>query len=235
MRAADSIRTAGRIAVALACCSTAAASAQPEPRPTSGTYAFEAFRVLPSAPALPAELRAGGLAGLTYGTHAVEFAWVGREHFSLRGYRLTATVEGGPLAGVAARWTVTPGSGRPSGAAGQRSYRVYLPIPTDGRLHVRALLEALGDGDAVVPLAQHDAVPQPEPQSRQMTSGSPRVLAGAVGGIACVTPRPAPAVQATWGDLQPLSSAARAVPVRACALQRSDIDPHAPRGPPAQA
>jgi hypothetical protein len=181
-------------------------------------------------------LRAGELVdGPRYGTHTVEFTWVGREQFNLRGYRLTATVEGGPLSGLAARWTVTPGSGRALGVAGQRAYRVHLPIPTDGRPHVRAVLEALGAGGAPVLLAEHDAVPQPDPDSQTFEAGQAHVAAGSAGQAAWVGARSAPALAALHVTV--VARRANQARTRPDGLAKllADAQSHAPRGPPRRA
>lgn len=237
MLAAGDSPIAGKLAAALACfglLAAARADAQASRAP-AGDYAFEAFRAGPGSH-LPDELRAPGLSpALTYGTHAVEFSWVGREHFDLRGYRLTATVEGGPLSGLAARWTIAPGSGRALGAGGRRAYRVHLPIPADGRLHVRAVLEALGSGGAPVPLAEHDAVPQPDPNPQGLSAGAARVLPGTARDGAWVNSRVAPSLAVAGGML----AAPPRLVVHTARGRRPgtsvDLATHPARGPPTAA
>jgi hypothetical protein len=125
-----------------------------------GRYRFEAFMPKADDPRLPVELRAhpsrsSSLPSELLATdRAVEIEWVGREGSDLRGYRLTATIDGGPLSGLAARWTVAPGSGDP--VSGPRLYRLHLPLPVDGRLRVHAALEAVRlDGSSVLLAVRH--------------------------------------------------------------------------------
>ena len=128
----------------------------------AGQYRFEAF--VPGAEdlRLPSELRAQAgrtseaPADLLATDRAVEIEWVGREAPGLRGYRLTAMIDGGPLSGVAARWTVAPGSGEGGPLPGTRLYRLRLPLPVDGRLRLHAALEAVQqDGSAVLLAVRH--------------------------------------------------------------------------------
>src|SRR5688500_4056696 len=115
----------------------------------AGRYSFETFVAEAEDHRLPSELRAE--ARRTFETPAdtlatdrtVEIEWVGREGPGLRGYRLTAMIDGGPLSGVAARWTVAPGSGEGGPLPGTLLYRPRLPLPVDGRLRLHAALEAV--------------------------------------------------------------------------------------------
>ena len=130
----------------------------------AGRYSFEAFVAGPEDQRLPAELRArvprsAQSSDLLATDRAVEIEWVGSEGPGLRGYRLTAMIDGGPLSGVAARWTVAPGTGERGLQPGPRLYRLHLPLRVDGRLKVRAALEAVREDGTSVVLAVQDSTP----------------------------------------------------------------------------
>jgi hypothetical protein len=159
---------AGRAHVCLLVAATLAASSAPAVFAASeetGRYSFQAFVPGDEDQRLPAELRARSRSfsppspNLLTTARAVEIEWVGRELPGLRGYRLTALIDGGPLSGLAARWMVAPGTGEP--ALPGLLYRLRLPLPVDGRLRLHAALEAVrADGSAVL-LAVHDSIPAP--------------------------------------------------------------------------
>jgi hypothetical protein len=179
---------------------------------------------------LPAELRIdrGADSGhLLSGERIFHVEWSAREPPALRGYRLTATMDRGPLAGLAAQWTVLPGAGRwlPGGL---RQYRLDLPIAAPPHARLRATLEVLGVGGPSRLLAVRDI--------RRVGSG---------GGAFASTPQLSASAERTALAELPHPSAAAATgaattgppPVRLRPLARSaratlPIGPDQPRGPP---
>ncbi len=105
----------------------------------------------------PAPLPVVGASG------AVEVRWTAQESFGLRGYRLTASVEDGVLAGLAARWDLAPGSGERARSGGPQEYRVRIDLPAFFGARVRTTLEAVGRDGAQVLLAVRDVRTFPQP------------------------------------------------------------------------
>ncbi|MET0555500.1 MAG: hypothetical protein ABW221_20840 [Vicinamibacteria bacterium] len=155
-------------AFALLCVGTPA-RALDAPRPESGAYSLDAFAVRDGAARLPQELLAPSSAGFLpeAGSQGpVELNWTAHEHAGFRGYRLTATIEGGPLSGVATQWTVEPGSGRRDDASGAYAYSVRLNLPVFQQAHVRAALEGVrADGTRVL-LGVRDVRARPRSHTR---------------------------------------------------------------------
>jgi hypothetical protein len=159
----------GLAALALLCARTPA-WALDAPRPEAGAYSIDAFAVREGDARLPQELlapRSGtGLLPEAGSQGPVELNWTAHEHTGFRGYRLTATIEDGPLSGVAAQWTVEPGSGRRDGVSGAYAYRVRLNLPVFSQAHVRAALEGVrADGTRVL-LGVRDVRARPRSQPR---------------------------------------------------------------------
>src|SRR5882762_587060 len=100
------------VLVAAALAAVSAPSAVFAASEETGRYRFQAFVPGDEDQRLPAELRARSRsfsapsANILTAARAVQIEWVGREEPGLRGYRLTAMIDGGPLSGFAARWTV---------------------------------------------------------------------------------------------------------------------------------
>jgi hypothetical protein len=163
-------------ALTLAWATPAAVAASSE----AGRYRFEAFVPGVDDPRLPLELRARPRssmpAELLATDRAVEIAWVGNERPGLRGYRLTATIDGGPLSGLAARWTVAPASGEQTAPLGPRQYRVHLPLPVDGHLRLHAALEAVREDGSAVLLAVTHSTPARSDGSRWLPAPAWRGL-----------------------------------------------------------
>lgn len=160
----------GAVAAIALLCARTSVWALDAPRPEAGAYSIDAFSVRHRADRLPQELLAPAhaLGALPEaGSHGpVELLWTAHEHAGFRGYRLTATIEDGPLSGVATQWTVAPGSGRRDGASGAYAYRVRLNLPVFTQAHVRAALEGVrADGTRVL-LAVRDVRARPRSQTR---------------------------------------------------------------------
>ena len=203
----------------------------------AGRYRFEAFMPRAEDPRLPAELRAhtprSPLPPELLGTdRAVEIEWVGLEGPGLRGYRLTATIDGGPLSGLATRWMVAPGSGEPSLAAGPRLYRMHLPLPVDGRLSVHAALEAVRDDGSSVLLAVRHATPARRNADPSLSRPAWREILHSTPGRLAVLPSAAALLPASRGiagsDLRSEGAPAE----RRAALSADAPCPGRPRGPP---
>jgi hypothetical protein len=165
-------------ALALLCMRTPAWALDP-PLPEAGSYSIDAFAVRSGDARLPQELL-----GPAHRTHAlpeagaqgpVELVWIAHEHAGFRGYRLTATVEDGPLSGVATQWNVAPGSGRRDDTSGAYAYRVRLNLPVFTQAHVRASLEGVRSDGSRVLLGVRDVRARPRSQTRTTawTRGGP--------------------------------------------------------------
>lgn len=160
----------GSLAALALLCARTPAWALAAPPPEAGAYSIDAFAIRDRDARLPQELLAPRIdTGLLpeAGTQGpVELNWTAHEHTGFRGYRLTATIEDGPLSGVATQWTVEPGSGRRDGASGAYAYRVRLNLPVFSQAHVRAALEGVrADGTRVL-LGVRDVRARPRSQAR---------------------------------------------------------------------
>lgn len=204
--------------------------------PETGRYSFQAFRPNPDDARLPPELRRPP----AYPEHSslprrynVQIAWSSREHRGLRGYRVTARVDGGPLDGLAAQWRVVAGSGEAvQGDQHSWRYRLLLPLSVDPDSRVEATIEALVEGEALVLLAQRGAGPwndagsgaavEPSPYlgaRREALLASYRQARAAHALVASVATWPAP--PGVWTELLEAGAHASARPLSADA-----------RGPP---
>jgi len=233
-----------RGAFALSAATLAAAAASPCAALASeeaGRYRFEAFVTGAEDARLPAELRArAARPALTHDLlatdRAVEIEWVGSEKPGLRGYRLTAIIDGGPLSGLAARWTVDPGSGEIGPQPGPRLYRLHLPLPVDGRLRLHAALEAVREDGTAVLLAVHDSTPARTAGDRWL--GVPgwrgQSFPSTSGGTALLPPAGA-ALNFSVKPGIPDASTLRPLRGRDAARSYDGCDPGRPRGPPAAA
>jgi hypothetical protein len=156
-------------AIALLCARTPA-QALDATHPEAGSYSLDAFAVRDGDARLPQELLAPR--DHTYplpeaGAHGpVELLWTAHEHAGFRGYRLTATVEDGPLSGVATQWNVAPGSGRRDDTSGAYAYRVRLNLPVFTQAHVRASLEGVRSDGSRVLLGVRDVRARPRSQTK---------------------------------------------------------------------
>jgi hypothetical protein len=151
-------------------CAHAPAWALDAPRPEAGAYSIDAFAVREGDARLPQELLAPhGVTGSLPEAGAqgpVELAWTAHERAGFRGYRVTATIEDGPLSGVATQWSVAPGSGLRDHASGAYAYRIRFNLPVFSVAHVRASLEGVrADGSRVL-LAVRDVRARPRSQTR---------------------------------------------------------------------
>lgn len=187
----------GALAALALLCARTPARALDAPRPEAGAYSIDAFAVRYGAARLPQELLAptsratdlpeAGTAG------PVELNWTAHEHAGFRGYRLTATIEDGPLSGVATQWTVEPGSGRRDDTSGAYAYRVRLNLPVFSQTHVRAALEGVrADGTRVL-LGVRDVRARPRSQTRGTAWTRARAADSALHASSAL-PRPSPAL-----------------------------------------
>jgi hypothetical protein len=205
----------------------------------AGRYRFEAFMPGAEDPGLPAELRvhadrsAPRSPALLAVDRAVEVEWVGREGPDLREYRLTATIDGGPLSGFAARWTVASGSGEP--VRGRRSYRLRLPLPVDGRLRLHAALEAVREDGSVVLLAVRDSTPAPGKAESWLGEPARYAPSAARPGGSAVLPLAGAALFPRLDAWSPEASAQASPGERCTALSADASRPGRPRGPPPSA
>jgi hypothetical protein len=203
----------------------------------AGRYRFEAFVAGPEDQRLPAELRArvrsAQASDLLATDRAVEIEWVGREGPGLRGYRLTAMIDGGPLSGVAARWTVAPGTGESGLLPGPRLYRLHLPLRVDGRLKVRAALEAVREDGTSVLLAVQDSIPARTAGDGWLAGPAWISLLPSTGGDSALLP-PFGAALALSSDTRiPAARSVRSPRDPAAAPSFDGNGPGRPRGPPA--
>jgi hypothetical protein len=221
-------------ALALLCATAAPARALERPHPEAGSYSIDAFVVRGAESRLPQEL-------LAPPTHAavlpeagargpVEVEWTADEHFGFRGYRLTATIEDGPLSGVATQWNVAPGSGRREGPGGAYAYRVRLNLPPFAVAHVRTALEGVrADGSRVL-LAVRDV--RARPRSRPVETTWSRRSEQAVS-----APPSAASARSSFALLQvstapPLLHAAASDRPNAARVQAGGSEAARVRGPP---
>jgi len=211
--------------------SVAAASSEETAR-----YRFEAFVPGADDPRLPPELRARHSSArsteLLPADRSVEISWVSREGPGLREYRLTATIDGGSLSGIAARWTVAPATAEADGPPGPRLYRVRLPLPVDGRLRLHAALEAVREDGTAVLLAVRHATPARTAGDRFIAVPGWRG-AGPSAPARSVLPPPTTSFLVSERDtgLPDLRSEPRSLD--GCALSSLDaVSPGRPRGPP---
>jgi hypothetical protein len=234
------VRGPGCALVAATLAAAAAAPAVFAASEETAPYSFQAFVPGDEDQRLPAELRARSRsfsppsANILTTARAVEIEWVGREGPGLRGYRLTAMIDGGPLSGFAARWMVAPGSGE-QGALPGRTYRLRLPLPVDGRLRLHAALEAVRQDGSAVLLALHDSTPAPATADRWLSGPGWRgQLSSTSGGSALF--QPAGAALASSGDRGiPDLRPERSLRDRGTPVSGQRLHTGRPRGPPAAA
>ena len=162
--------TRGAVAAIALLCARTPAWALDAPRPEAGAYSIDAFSMREGGARLPEELLAPASApGLLpeAGAHGpVELLWTAHEHSGFRGYRLTATIEDGPLSGIATQWTVAPGSGRRDSTSGAYAYRVRLNLPVFTQAHVRAALEGVRADGTLVLLGVRDVRARPRSHAK---------------------------------------------------------------------
>jgi len=203
----------------------------------AGQYSFEAF--VPGAEdSLPAELRAQAVrtsearADLLATDRAVEIEWVGREGPGLRGYRLTAMIDGGPLSGLAARWTVAPGSGEGGPLPGTRLYRLRLPLAVDGHLRLHAALEAVQQDGSAVLLAVRHSTPVRSAGDRSLSGpGWSGLLPDSTGTSALLPAGPAASLSSCEAGIPDVRSE-RSTDERGAFVSGDAPHPGRPRGPP---
>ena len=205
----------------------------------AGRYSFEAFVPGAEDQRLPAELRnqASRLstlpADILATDRAVEIEWVSREGPGLRGYRLTATIDGGPLSGMAASWTVAPGTGESGASAGPLLYRLRLPLPVDGRLRLHAALEAVLDDGSAVLLAVRHSTPARSTGDRLLSGPTwSGVLPDASAAPGLLPAGPAASLASCEVGIPDLRTE-RSVDERASSAAGDVPSPGSPRGPPA--
>lgn len=201
-------------------------------------YSFQAFVPGDEDAHLPAELRSRSFsapsATLLTTPRAVEIEWVGREGPGLRGYRLTAVIDGGPLSGYTARWMVAPGSGERGPLPG-RTYRLRLPLPVDGRLRLHAALEAVRQDGSAVLLALHDSTPAPATADRWLSGPGWRGESSSTsGGSALFQPARAALASASESGIPDLRPE-RSLGDRGTRASGQRLHAGRPRGPPAAA
>jgi hypothetical protein len=187
----------------------------------------------PASPQAPSS----DLAAALIADRELDVRWVAREPRAVRGYRLTATMDGGSASRLISGRTVDEMSGVPMDVRGDlRVYQVQLPVPGERRGRVRITLKALcPDGSSFPLTAQEVPLGAVGHEARQALSagGQDRVKAGAE---AC-TPRGVAPRLAAIDPVLPASMAWRvhgAASLRGVARTASNtLDAANGRSPPA--
>jgi len=160
---------------------------------------------------------------------AVRISWAARENGALDAYRVTATIRGGPWAGVTAQWIVRP---RSRAAGGPFGYELRLPMVAGPSSRVVATLEALGKGGEQ--LAMLSASRTLSREQGPSLRGGPALRSGVSGPRPAATTARAPSLGASstfvvraWPE-----ATGRAFPLSAGSLVGA-TDGVLSRGPPA--